>query len=73
MDYIPAELWLPLTHQERDIWVRQLHKDQLRDAAERRLAVPQRGLGAGRIRQLVNNWAHSFSLKRGSAPQCCPA
>ena len=35
MNYIPAELWLPLTHQERDTWVRQLHRDQLRAAAGR--------------------------------------
>jgi len=73
MNYIPAELWLPLTHQERDAWVSQLHRDQLRTAAERRSAVPQRRARASRLRQLANGWARSFSLKRGSAPQCCPA
>lgn len=73
MNYIPAELWLPLTHQERDVWVSQLHRDQLRTAAERWPVVPQRGARASRIRQLANGWARSFSLKRGSAPQCCPA
>jgi hypothetical protein len=72
MNHIPAELWLPLTHQERDAWVRQLHRDQLRAAAERSVA-PQRGARASRIRQLANGWARGVSLKRASAPQCCPA
>ena len=73
MNYIPAELWLPLTHQERDIWVSQLHRDQLRAAAERRSIAPQRKPRAGRIRQLAIGWTRSFSPKRGTAPQCCPA
>jgi hypothetical protein len=73
MNHIPAELWLPLTHQERDVWVRQLHRDELRTAAERRSVVPRRGARARRIRQLANRWARRFSLKRRSAPQCCPA
>jgi hypothetical protein len=72
MNYIPAELWLPLTHQERKIWVGQLHRDQLRAAAERRSIAPQRGARVSGIR-LANGWVRSFSLKRGSAPQCCPA
>ncbi|HEY9356600.1 MAG TPA: hypothetical protein VIQ52_09880 [Arthrobacter sp.] len=73
MNHIPAELWLPLTHQERDIWVSQMHRDQLRAVAERRSIAPRRGARESRIRKLVNDWAHSVSLKRGSVPQCCPA
>jgi hypothetical protein len=73
MNSIPAELWLPLTHQERDVWVRQLHRDQLRTAAERRPVVPQREARTSRIRDLANGWTRGLSPKRGSAPQCCPA
>ncbi|MEW9871363.1 hypothetical protein [Arthrobacter sp. HS15c] len=73
MNYIPAELWLPLTHQERDVWVSQLHRDQLRAAAERRSIATQRGARPGRIRQRAIVWARSFSPKRGPVPQCCPA